>query len=338
MRIYLTFDCEDFINPSSIEALRYVLELLGKYDFTGIFFLTGQFCEILKDNPEVLNLLELHEIGYHSTSHSVHPGIFEYTDIKNYDEAYELALRQETSRINPLSGKIDGKGGLLTLHRVFPQKKIVSFRAPGFCWSPPHLDALKKLGIRFDFSTNLSPIPVYYKRITFYPFPILGFEMLTSNFLPLGNMKLTSMVRLIQKSVVWHPLVFFLHPHDFTNGELWDQDYFVNNPTGLHTVRTRNWHETAKLLKCFELFLRRVHSLADKGVLEVTPALEEGLLKIHFTNKQIIHSYRRSVQWCTRFFNYTPKFVLNHFYQYFNTDVRSTETNSKLNADCFFRR
>jgi hypothetical protein len=323
MKLYLTFDCEDFINPVSTQALKHTLKLMQKYSLRGIFFLTGELCEKLRDDPEVLYLLETHEIGYHSTSHSVHPGIFEYTDIQDYKTACKIALKRETSTINPSTGETEGEGGLLTLQNVFPRKRIVSFRAPGFCWSPPHLEALEKLGIQFDFSTNLSPIPIHYKRITFYPFPILEDEMLTSTLLPLGNIKWTTMARLIMKSAACFPLVFFIHPHDFTNAEYWDRGFFIDNHESLRSVRTRNWFEIERRFRCFELFLRRVQPLANKRVLEVTPTLEEGLPKTRFTNKQVLQSYRRSIIWCTNFFNYTPKFLLNHFYKYLNTSARS---------------
>ena len=63
--------------------------------------------------PELLDLLEKHEIGYHSSSHSVHPTIFEFTDVAKYDKAYQTSILRETSHINPLTGKIEGSGGIL---------------------------------------------------------------------------------------------------------------------------------------------------------------------------------------------------------------------------------
>jgi peptidoglycan/xylan/chitin deacetylase (PgdA/CDA1 family) len=318
MKFYFTFDCEDFINPLSTQALKYTLELLKKYDLRGIFFLTGQFCETLKDSPEVLDLLENHEIGYHSTSHSVHPGIIEYTDVRNYDEARQIALKRETSKINPLTGEIEDNGGILLLHRVFPKKKIVSFRAPGFSWSPPHLEAIEQLGIRFDFSANLFPVPIHYKKTTFYPLPILAYSKY-SPFFPFGNTRLTSMVRLTGKIVARHPLVFFSHPHILTNAEDWDYDYRVGNPKKLRLIRQKSWHEIEKTLGSFDLYLRRVHFLANRGVLEVTTTLEEGFCRTHFSNKEIVQSYMRSTKWFTRDFNYSPKYLLNHFFQYFGT-------------------
>lgn len=318
MKFYLTFDCEDFVNPLSTRALEYTLKMLQKYNLKGIFFLTGQYCEILKNEREILDLLEKHEIGYHSTSHSVHPGIFEYTDVEDYGLASKIALERETSRINPLTGEIEDDGGLLVLRDFFPKKKIVSFRAPGFCWSPPHLEALGKLGIRFDFSTNLSPVSILYKKITFYPFPILGAEMLTSAILPLSNMKKATLARVAGKSIASYPLVFSMHPHQLTIAENWDCDYFAGNPKKLRTMKTKHQCEIERITRCFELFLRRVSFLNGKGLLEVTSTLEEGLPKSSFAEKKVMSSYRRSIIWCNTSFNYNPQFLLGHFCRYFD--------------------
>ena len=123
-RLLLTFDVEDFINPNAISALRFTLKILSKYKLKAIFFITGYMAEKISNFPEIIDLLKKHEIGYHSTSHSVHPIIPEYTDVKNYKKAYEISLKRETSHINPLTGKIENEGGIYLLQDLFhPQKR-----------------------------------------------------------------------------------------------------------------------------------------------------------------------------------------------------------------------
>jgi len=109
-----------------------------------------------------------------SSSHSVHPTIFEFTDLESYDEAFQTSIVRETAHINPLTGKVEGVGGIIALKSFFPKKQIISFRAPGYCWTPPHLEALKTLGITYDFSTRFSNEPINFKGITFYPFTVLS--------------------------------------------------------------------------------------------------------------------------------------------------------------------
>jgi peptidoglycan/xylan/chitin deacetylase (PgdA/CDA1 family) len=320
MKVLLTFDCEDFINPLSTYALRRILELLKKYDLKGIFFLTGHMSEKLKSYPRILDLLEKHEIGYHSSAHSVHPTIFEYTDVEDYAEAYRISIERETSRINPLTGKIECAGGLLELRNLFPNKRIVSFRSPGFCWSPPNLDALEKLGIRFDFSTSLSYKPIHYRNITFYPPPVLGTAILFSALFPLGRLSRVEIASFIEKSVAYGPIVTIIHPHNFVNMEDWDINYNIGNPLQLHLARRKSPQETKCILRNFELFLKRISLLARAKVLEVSPLLREGRDKTCFTKEQVLQSYRRSINWPVRYFNYTPQFLFKHFIEYFETD------------------
>ncbi|MFX1521737.1 MAG: polysaccharide deacetylase family protein [Promethearchaeota archaeon] len=127
--VFLTFDTEDFISKNSVQILRSILEGLRKYDLKAIFFITGHMAEKLEDFDEVVELLSEHEIGYHSSSHSVHPTIFEYTDLADYNEAFRISLERETAHINPLTGEIEGKGGIFSLRTLFHKKQIRLFRS-----------------------------------------------------------------------------------------------------------------------------------------------------------------------------------------------------------------
>lgn len=318
VKVFLTFDCEDFINQRSVYALNRLLELLQRYNLKAIFFLTGHMCEKLRSFPRILTLLEEHEIGYHSTSHSVHPNIFEYTDVENYKAAYHISLKREQSRINPLTGEIEGRGGFLLLKDLFPNKKIVAFRAPGFCWSPPHLEALEKLGIRFDFSTCLSRTPIRYKKITFYPFPIGGYRF----------MSMRPWVSLL----ISHNAVLMSHPRNLVkhyNDADWDSIYCTGNPKRLYTVQNC-WEERQGALESFELFLKTTSFLAKKGMLQITPPLQEGIDKTRFTKEDVLRSYRRSINWAESLFNCTPKFLLRHFFKYFNIEPELAKDEPRL--------
>jgi hypothetical protein len=96
-KILLTFDVEDFMNERSITALQIILEILNRCELTGLFFLTGHMSEKLASYRKILNLLGKHQIGYHSSSHSVRPTILEYTDTADYDKAFLESFRRESS-------------------------------------------------------------------------------------------------------------------------------------------------------------------------------------------------------------------------------------------------
>jgi len=264
--------------------------------------------EKLRSFPIILDLLRVHEIGYHSSSHSVRPTIFEFTDIKDYKEAYQVSLQRETAHINPLSGLAEVKGGINIVRDLFPAKKIVAYRAPGLCWSPPHLEALRDLGVKFDFSSNISSTPVYYKGITFYPCPI--------------RVQLQRMISLSRHKIT----VRLLHPHYFVNQHLWDAIYWNGNPKDLIKPQSRNLEEIKSLFCKFNLSLKRIKLLEKMGVIKVESSLTEAKEKLTATQVNVQKCYERSVQWAKNFFNYEPKFQRRHFFSFFNLSSLKLES------------
>ena len=309
--IYLTFDCEDFINTKSIFTLQRILELLQKYNLKGIFFVTGHFAEKLSDFPSILNLLNNHEIGYHTSSHSVRPTLLEYTDVEDYDVAKRISLERETSKINPLTGKCEGKGGINLLRDLFPNKQVVSFRAPGFCWSPPHLEALKELGISFDFSTFFSKTPIMYESFTFFPSVTLMDSITMLTYKP------------VFKSLAKSRLaVLLFHPNYFVNSHVWDSIYSAGNPKRLYPIEARKERETSVILRRFELFLKQSNVFQKSGIISFTPPLEESQNELPVTMEFVIKSYQESVIWAKNLFGYNPRFIQEHFKKFFKVQPK----------------
>jgi hypothetical protein len=311
-RLFLTFDTEDFISENSIPVLKWVLEQLKKHDLEALFFITGHMAEKLQNFPIVVDLLSEHQIGYHSSSHSVHPAIFEFTDVKDYEQAYRISLKRETAHINPLTGEIDGKGGILALRELFHSKQIVSFRAPGQCWTPPHLEALKTLGVAFDFSTDLSLVPVDFKGITFYPYPIMGHWQGKSSE---HRLLLTSLLR---KKLS----VLTVHPSLLANKDEWDSIYFVSNPKSLSPPHPRGPDEIKQLLRSFDLLLSRIAGLQKIQIVETMPSLEKSNSCLTVNKSDVEKCYQTSMRWAFKL-NRRPKFLLGHFFRFFEIDPRT---------------
>jgi peptidoglycan/xylan/chitin deacetylase (PgdA/CDA1 family) len=307
--LFLTFDCEDFINARSTLALYRILNLLHKSRLKALFFLTGHMAEKISTFPHTLRLLEDHEIGYHSSAHSVRPTIFEYTDVEEYEQAYLLSLKRETRHINPITGDCEGEGGITFLKNLFPKKKILSFRAPGLCWSPPHLEAMKKLGIRFDFSTTLSPKPIRYKGLVFYPLPVVINDLSSLDYW------------LLFRSLLRYQIaVCDIHPNSYVNLQYWDSIYFTGNPPRLQEVQARNRKEMNDTFYHFQLFLKRIHSLKTKGIIQVTPNLNYDKIETNVTDPSpswAMDCYTNSITWAITSFFYKPKFLYSHFTRFF---------------------
>ncbi|MEM2779672.1 MAG: polysaccharide deacetylase family protein [Candidatus Bathyarchaeia archaeon] len=313
-RLLLTFDVEDFINTNAIYSLLMLLRILNKYQMKAIFFITGHMAEKIANFPEIIDLLKNHEIGYHSSSHSVHPTIPEYTDVKSYEKAYEISIEREISHINPLTGEIEGEGGICFLQSLFHPKKIQTFRAPGMCWTPPHLEALRDLGIQYDFSTDITISEhVNYRGITLYPHTFIQ-QWSGSRY------DYQCLLSAILKRKI---AVFDLHPTLLVNQNIWDNIYSKGNPTQLIMAKRRPIKEIELLFKKFELLLRQISLLRKVRLIETDPTLNLAARELVITNKNKVREYyESSMRWPRQFFGYKPKFILNHFFDFFDDALR----------------
>jgi hypothetical protein len=298
------------------------LELLKKHELIGLFFITGNMAEKLSASPDIIELLNAHQIGYHTSSHSIHPTLFEFTDVESYEVAYQNSLIRETAHVNLFTGEIEGDGGLHALKALFPKKQIVAFRAPGYCWTPPHLEAMKTLGITYDFSTNISIDLFSYRGITFYPFTILvtnwqgGFR---EHFL---------LQRLTLKREV---SVLTIHPSTLVNQLDWDIIYyhkynnFKLNPTNLVQPPARSPADIKSKFHRFDLLLRHLATLQKTHLLKVTPELKTTSKTLHPESINIDKCYNFSIKWAEGF-DYKPSFIYKHFMRFFEKTAELDKT------------
>jgi peptidoglycan/xylan/chitin deacetylase (PgdA/CDA1 family) len=307
-KFLLTFDTEDFINSNAIPALHRILEILQKYKLKAIFFITGHMAEKISNYPQIVEMLRNHEIGYHSSSHSVHPTIPEYTDVKNYKKAYEISIQRETSHINPLTGKPEGEGGICFLQDLFHPQRIHAFRAPGMCWTPSNLEALKSLGIKYDFSAYITfSEPVLFKGIIFYPYTV------TQQW----NGTIYDYECLLYSILRHKVTVFDLHPTLLVNQVEWDSIYYKGNPKTLSTVPQRPAKEIALLFSRFESLIRQISFLRKAKLIETAPLFNGQGKNLNMDMKQVNMCYEKSMKWSRERFNYNPKFIRNHFHEFF---------------------
>jgi len=317
-KLLLTFDVEDFINDESVGALHFILKLLKKHSVKALFFITGHMAEKLRNFQPTLNMLADHEIGFHSSAHSVHPTIFEYCDIENYDNAYSISLERETSHINPLSGEIEGPGGLRALRDLLPHKSIKAYRAPGHCCPPPNLEAMATLGIRYDFSWNFARVPVHYKGMTLYPHPVF----------PDCEKAL-----LIDKNDTVHPLLFLrsictakmtllnFHPDRLVNKEWWDGIYHNGNPSRLHEVVARNAEQRRRMSTRMETLLKVICRLEKLGVITTSPILNTSGERLDLAKVNVCKAVDTFTSWPRTFFSYKPKHLYPQFSRFFECDL-----------------
>ena len=264
--------------------------------------------EYLQNFSPIADLLDEHEIGFHSSSHTVHPTIPEFTDLENYNDAFDVSLARETAHINPLTGAVEGRGGINALHALFPKKQIKAFRAPGHCWSPPHLEALQRLGLEYDFSTDFSKQRVSFKDMTFYPYPLRAHWKGTApDYLSL----LSASSR--------ETTVITIHPSLIVNKNEWDSIFQESNPRRLSAPQPRSPAETNALFRSFDQLLQSLRRLEKIHLLETTNSLRHTTKKLPLAAINIERSYNRSMKWASKC-GYKPKFLYSHFVKFFKED------------------
>lgn len=310
-KVILTFDVEgvppkqDFFDHVSAIYINKTLDLLEEKGFKGIFFLTGTVAERIRRYPDIVKRLACHEIGYHSSSH-VRPTIIEYTDVASYEEAVAISLKRETSRIDSETGHIKDKGGILALRKTFPRNNIRCFRAPFLAWSPPHLEALKRLGIMFDFSSSISDDPISFRGIEFFPYsiPIDGVVRTFVHKAPEDFFVQPITSTLLRRKVT----VLSMHPSNLP----------VKNPFASADKLKGGGQVRTKFVISFQrLLLDSIHFLQKNNLIQVSSSLGQKWQPLRPERIDVERIYRLSVQEVTRLFNCNPRFVFSHFMRFF---------------------
>ena len=150
VEVWITFACEDFVNPETDEVYRRLAQILVTNDLVGEFFISGtKALATHQRRPDVVEYLNGTGmvIGYQGNGHSIHPVIVEYSHERGWQDGVEEARRRETEYLE-LDGSLDpGRdGGIEVVTEVFGRRPI-SCRAPGHGWSPQFLWALSELGV-----------------------------------------------------------------------------------------------------------------------------------------------------------------------------------------------
>jgi peptidoglycan/xylan/chitin deacetylase (PgdA/CDA1 family) len=307
--------------------LQRVLQILEKHRLRAMFFITGSVAKELKRFPTVVELLGKHEIGYHSSTHSVKPRIFEYTDIEDYNRAVEISKERETSTIDVETGDITGEGGINLLRRVFPRANVTSFRAPFLCWSPPHLEALRELGFKYDFSVDFCRSPIFHKGITFYPYPI-AIDNFRNRFF-YTEMKSDQKRTAIGHALRTKPLdlemlrekiaVLLLHPASLGfEPTVPSYRYYEKYPLKTGVFKPKDPIQSGVGFFLLESLLTELNLMKAMDMIDVTPSLAQAQTHLNPEDIDTNKVYRFNSQRIARLFGYNPKFLLSHLKTFLN--------------------
>ena len=130
--VILWFDTEDYILPASDDAALKLADFLKSEGIRGVFKIVGEKAQVLKDRgrKDVIEALKAHDIGYHSTNHSIPPSPAMYLNGLGFEEGVREFRRRE------------GKGRQ-TVHEVFGVWPSC-YGQPGSSWGPQSYPVLRE--------------------------------------------------------------------------------------------------------------------------------------------------------------------------------------------------
>jgi len=318
-QVFLTFDVEgppgreDFADSLSIKAFCKLLKMLNERHLKGLFFFPSTVDNIYK-NRLVQELLDKHDVGFHSSSHSVRPGIIQCTDLGDYDDAVQASLIRETSLIDPVSGRFVGSGGIYSLREAFPNKTINAFRAPFNYFSPPNVESLRKLSIEFVFSGDFCSEPFSYKGLTFYPSPeyLDTFKNILSYWLRLCSF--FHSVMMSNRKLI----VFDAHPAHFIYKISAEQlKRYLQNPMVPFQLGFKPSLLYVLKMPCFESILASLGTLQKLELIEVGSRLQQAKTQFNPKAKNFEKTMLYSQSIATDLFGYKPRFLRNQYLQFF---------------------
>jgi hypothetical protein len=93
-------------------------------------------------------------------------------------------------------------------------------------------------------------------------------------------------------------------------------------------VEGRAEKETDFLFGQFEAYLRAIEFCVRRGLIEVTSEPTRSNREFTFSQKAIQKAYERSVAWPRRYFNYEPRYLRSHFFEYSRVGTEKNRTKS----------
>jgi hypothetical protein len=279
--VFLWFDTEDYLLPEDDDATKRLAEYLSRQGIRATFKLVGEKLRVLerRKRSDVLEALRLHDIGYHSEFHSVHPTPAQYLSRLGWDTGVREFLRRE-------------RHGVKDIERVFGVKPSC-YGQPGSSWGPQQFGALKQLGISvyLDHGSHvrLEGRPFWYCGIL----NLYALRGATRTGLS-GDADLRRAMEEFDR--LYHlllkegggPISVVYHPCEFVHAQFWDAVNFkhgANPPPQQWRVPPKKSKEESELaFRIFERYVElmkaypRVRFATAREALELYPDRAQGRL------------------------------------------------------------
>ena len=266
-RVYvvLWFDTEDYIEPSSDDAALRLATDLRQLGVRATFKVVGEKARVLekRGRRDVIAALRWHEIGYHTSYHSVPPAPAVYLRTMDYLTGADEFVRRERT-------------GLEDVSRIFGVKPSC-YGQPGSSWAPQTNSALQRMGIPMYLDegshVGVGHQPFWYGGL-FYVFDMGPYVMRAS--LDQDDFE-ASCQKFDQAAAELSAkgggvISIYYHPCEFATTEFWDGVNFSHGadpgPGEWKRPRVRTKEDSERCHRIINRYVK--HALANPAVRFVT--------------------------------------------------------------------
>ncbi len=265
IHVVLWFDAEDYILPEDDDATKRLAEMLTRLGVKATFKVVGEKARVLEQRgrTDVIAALKMHEIGYHSNTHSQQPTIAVYLQHAGWDDGRAEFERRE------------GQGSR-DVARIFGTTPV-AYGQPGSGWAPQSYPALRAMGIGMYLDESdhvgIDDQPFYYGGMlnVFKMRSTLARMALDGTDLASSTARFTKIADAL-RARGGGTISIYYHPSEWVHAEFWDAVNFsrgANPPReAWKRPRTRPVAETERAFSDFERYIRFIQQ--QPGVTFVT--------------------------------------------------------------------
>jgi hypothetical protein len=259
--IYVTlwFDTEDFTSPEPDSIILPLCQILEKQRIRATFKIVGEKARDLerKGQKDVIKALSRHDIGFHTTYHSLPPAVTAYLDRLDWTEGVDEFARREEPGFNETK-------------RIFKRTPIC-YGQPGSAWAPQVYGTLRRWGVPLYLDEG---VHVGLKGQPFYYCGLLNVYDMADRSTRMNlegasdYEKGTAAFRKVHDKLVEDGgglVSIYYHPNEFDHTEFWDAVIWArgaNPPRDRWQVPKKRTPESrAQALDYFSRYLEFMKSL-----------------------------------------------------------------------------
>jgi hypothetical protein len=219
----LCLDAEDIIAPASDDAALWMAHELADHGLRANFFVMGELARrwVRRGRGDVISALQRHDIGFHSTWHSVHP------------TTTEICLDLDTrAGIDALWAH--DQAGWDDTERIF-ERPLLGWARTGGSWAPSVMPLMARLGRCYAYSPVQLPehnVCWYGGCLGFHGEAIGGFDSTFADpqrfaaKLRSANRQIDAYAASERRGAEWL-CIFVCHPTRAIHTTFWDEENFA---------------------------------------------------------------------------------------------------------------